>query len=1132
MIGTNSMEDIIMKMKKITYALLAIAFIAAFNSCKEEEEIQTPDEDNWEYFMKQYDENTPHTPGTFIMFRANTYYKNGEVETRTQYSGEEITIGTNKYERIDWIDGDKLQIYCNQSSSGVNNAVYAINEPTIAVNQDDKRQSVAAVTLDSEQGLKWGETNPHVFIGLYPAEETFGENAGEHSYPKVTANADDFRFITCVPKQQPYLVDDIHVDTHVDMRLAGMVAKTTATLEQRGNVSMVYYPIVTTLQFDLQNVSKSDITINEIFIDGPEVAGTYNVTVPGTLQNITSPASEISFDCDPKGQISVVGINKTLVKDSEEKVRVVMFALPIEFTHAKLGIKMTINGQDVTRKVALNEKKTVTVTNDDNTTTTTTVKEDIVFLPTHKYNFTIKIPESTVFEVDPKNYNYDVPGGAAPLNVTSYTYNAAGEKTPVAWTATRYSLDGGETWLPFGPAVLNPDAIGVLPTMLERWDKFSFTDVEGNPKQFVTPVNGTVSYNKPPYRKLKEATPAGDVDLSLVDVSGVPYPGNTLTTVEGKTVTAGNNINTANCYMVHARGTYKFPMVYGNAIKNGATNTIAFNPTIDRSAEEIQDSITYSPYKKTGTDGRWITLPNEPYYSLTDDESREKFFGNTLTDEEKKQLFNVGWGKGWTTDNNPAKNHFLSPFLNHTGQGITDPWLKNNTGVSPTTATLLWQDSKGLIKNVTLDGDYVKFEVTSVMSDLVEGNALIAVTDGTNILWSWHIWITEVTEDQNINSSDSPSGNVYAGQTMAATLIGKKVVENSLPNVTDAKIAAYLGLCDLSVSPREIKIEFVQEGTEATEIVTLKQKGLFDMNAPFYQYGRKDPLKTQKGINGDDRSIFKSLYNITNGDVTTTTFTTTPNRDAVYKCILRPLDQCTNNGLDERYFNLWAARLTRPGRWDAVRADKTKTVYDPCPAGYRVPSLADVAGWAGNNGSDGYHQNTGASVNQIGRVIVGANYGEHPYVVLEIDGESKNVYVPVLQGSQGGTLANTSSSDWWRLGETASWVSTPTFFSCVYPGFTDTDVVPNITYKIYDGKGSDHVRRTEAFYWFYARTKYHGSVRNHWDTGDQASHQIRLGSNAWMNESGGNRNNAVNIFMVKERPTDTCSDEYHQETQN
>lgn len=1083
-------------MKKITLAILAIAFIAAFNSCKEEEEIQTPEEDDWEYFAQQYDKDTPRTPGSFVMFGANTYYNTGVAETRTAYSDAEFTVGESTKERIDWVEGDNIQVFCNQSSAAMD-AVYSIYDHQIGENPV---QSVAPVHLVSAQGLKWGTTDPHIFHGIYPKENTIALNSTvSPQYPKVT-NRDEttngytgtsLKFITCVPAQQPY---------PVDMNLAGMVATTIAPLSDRGNVTMVFYPIVTTLQFDLKNVSKRDITINEIFIDGADVAGKYDVEVKDTDQVL------FDIDEDSQHQASVYGINKTLATGSDETVRVVLFALPMEFTHAKLGIKMTIDGLEVTRKVALNYKEEVTVNGE-----TTIVKKDIVFQPTHKYNFTIEIPESIVFEVTPEEYNYEVAGGTDMITVTSYTYNALGEKTPVAWTATRYSLDGGTTWNTFGPDVLNPDQYDNLPTMLKGWGVFNTVDVPADQRQFVTPVNEVVAYNKPPYEKLRHATPAVDVDLSMRDVNGNPTA----------------TMNTANCYLVHARGTYKFPVVYGNGIKNGAINTIAFNPTMDRSAEEILDSITYSPYKKIGPDGRWITLPNEPYYSLTDAESREKFFSNTLTTEEKKQLFNLGWGKGWTMENNPAKYHFLSPFLNHRGQGITDPWLKNNSGVSPTTATLLWQDSKGLIKNVTLDGDYVKFEVTSVMSDLVEGNALIAVTDGTNILWSWHIWITEVTEDQNIYSSDSPSGNVYAGQTMAATIIGKKVVENSLPNVTDAKIAAYLGLCDLSVSPKEIKIEFVQEGTEATEIVTLKQKGLFDMNAPFYQYGRKDPLKFQKGINGDDRSVFKSLYTITNGDVTTTTFTTDPYRDAVYKCILRPLDQCTNNGLDERYFNLWAARLTRPGRYDAVRADKTKTVYDPCPAGYRVPSLADVAGWAGNNNSDGYNPQSGAAAYRRGRVI-GSNSGK-PYVVLALDGESKNVYVPLLQGCQGGRLASATSSDWWRLTETASWVSTPIFFSCVQSAFDDTEGTTPISYNSYN---NGQVRRTEAFYWFYSRTQYYPKVRDHWATADQASHQIRLATNAWMNESGGNRNNAVNVFMVKERDTDTCVDNYQQETQN
>ena len=1104
MTGTNSMED--KKMKKITFAILAIAFIAAFNSCNGAEEIQTDDEDDWEYFMKQYDKDTPHTPGTFIMFGANTYYNTG-VETRTEYSDEEITVGQGKKERIDWVNGDLIQIYCNQSV-GAENAVYKIYDRH--TDPENEVQSVAPVTLESAQGLKWGTTDPHIFHGIYPKEESISLNPEDPNYqkeyPKVTSNDDNvLKFTSCVPSRQKY---------PEDMTLAGMVATTSAALADKGNVSMVFYPIVTTLQFDLMNLSENrDIYIKEISIvnNTPDIAGTYEVQVDDD--------GTISYALDPHDNVSVYGINTRLRKWTEgtsetDVVRVRLFTLPIEFTNAKLAIKMKVdNGKtdpeewdDVTRRVALNYLPEGA-----------TQKESIVFIPTHKYNFTIKIPESTVFEVTPDLINYDVPGGPAAISVNSYTYNAAGEKVPVAWTATKYSIDGGETWLDFGASVLNPDRCGILPTMLEGWDLFNTVDVPEADRQFVTPVNGTVSYNKPPYRALKENTldsPAVDVDLSKRDVNG----------------NETSLMNTANCYMVHAGGTYKFPIVYGNAIKNGGTNTIAFNPTMDRSPEEIQDSITYSPYKKTGDDGRWITLPNEPYYQLDDATSREKFFGTELTDAEKQQLFNVGWGKGWTVNNNPAKYHFLSPFLNHKGEGITDPWLKNNTGVNPTTATLLWQDAKDLIKNVGIEGDYVTFEVTSVIADLVEGNALIAVTDGSTILWSWHIWVTETTEDQNINSTDAASGGVYEGQTMASTLIGKKVVENSIPNVTDAKIAAYLGLCDLSVSPKEIKIKFVQEGTNAEEIVTLTQKGLFDMNAPFYQYGRKDPLKFQKGINGDDRSVFKSLYNITNGNVTTTTFTTSPLYDAVYKCIQRPLDQCTNNGLDERYFNLWAARLTRPGRYEAIRADKTKTIYDPCPVGYRVPSLADVAGWAGNNNSDGYQPNSGALRYYRGRVIGPST--TQPYVIMAIDGESKNVYVPLLQGCQGGILASPSSYDWWRLYETASWVSTPTNFSCVQSAFEDTDGGTTISYPSYN-KGQ--MRRTEAFYWYYARhttNSYSDRVKARWGTADQSSHQIRLGSNAWMNEAGGNRNNAVNVFMIQERGTDTSLDNYQQETQN
>ena len=50
------------------------------------------------------------------------------------------------------------------------------------------------------------------------------------------------------------------------------------------------------------------------------------------------------------------------------------------------------------------------------------------------------------------------------------------------------------------------------------------------------------------------------IDLSLIDIYG-KYIGTR---------------ETANCYVINARGDYKFPLIYGNAIKDGANNTQAY----------------------------------------------------------------------------------------------------------------------------------------------------------------------------------------------------------------------------------------------------------------------------------------------------------------------------------------------------------------------------------------------------------------------------------------------------------------------------------------------------------------------------------------------------------------------------
>lgn len=120
-------------------------------------------------------------------------------------------------------------------------------------------------------------------------------------------------------------------------------------------------------------------------------------------------------------------------------------------------------------------------------------------------------------------------------------------------------------------------------------------------------------------------------------------------------------MNTANCYVVTHPGYYKFPLVYGNAIKNGATNANAYGS---------------------------------------------------------------------------------STFVNHLDQPIEDPYIYKNSGCTVGSADLVWQDAQYLVTNIELcdDKKYIKFQITK--ENIQQGNAVIAVKDGSDIMWSWHIWVT------------------------------------------------------------------------------------------------------------------------------------------------------------------------------------------------------------------------------------------------------------------------------------------------------------------------------------------------------------------------------------------------------
>ncbi len=64
-------------------------------------------------------------------------------------------------------------------------------------------------------------------------------------------------------------------------------------------------------------------------------------------------------------------------------------------------------------------------------------------------------------------------------------------------------------------------------------------------------------------------------------------------------------------------------------------------------------------------------------------------------------------------------------------------------------AVIFWNDGCGNIKNLKRHGDYLTFEMSG---PLYCGNALIAVCQGNDVVWSYHLWVTMQDAYSMVNS--------------------------------------------------------------------------------------------------------------------------------------------------------------------------------------------------------------------------------------------------------------------------------------------------------------------------------------------------------------------------------------------
>ena len=196
---------------------------------------------------------------------------------------------------------------------------------------------------------------------------------------------------------------------------------------------------------------------------------------------------------------------------------------------AVLEVTMMINGQLKTLKKAINGK-------------TWKQGEKIV------YNLSSsKITQETftLEAVATGTAEYDGTGNIS-YTVKSTKKDGFGNASFVPWTM-EFSTDNGAHWTTNKPDFIN------LTTQENNGDLTA--------KSYTATFNAqekTIGGTSAEILKAREIK--NDLDLSYVDVLG-----NTMT-----------QQSTANCYVIHNPGTYKFPTIYGNAMKNGQKNEKAY----------------------------------------------------------------------------------------------------------------------------------------------------------------------------------------------------------------------------------------------------------------------------------------------------------------------------------------------------------------------------------------------------------------------------------------------------------------------------------------------------------------------------------------------------------------------------
>ena len=514
--------------------------------------------------------------------------------------------------------------------------------------------------------------------------------------------------------------------------------------------------------------------------------------------------------------------------------------------------------------------------------------EDLTWLPGHSYTYTIndtelthkiKILSASTPPTTLTSLTYPVDGDIRTFKVQSYLTNGdESDGFPAPWHPQYYDTSTS-TWkdgLPLGYVLLKengdpilgdellniPGSVEATTYQLEVLERFENSEV-------IT----TLLSNMPN----GYGTTAAPVDLSLYNTRG---------TATGQAWPGGRS--TANCYIINGYGHFKFPLVYGNAIKNGATNAWAY-----REMDENEIFVNY-------------------------------------------------------LDNHIEVPYIIDDVKNDAGtavSGINDVvpiivWQDEKNLVLPNSLKLSEDGGLGFME-FTISEQYLK-----------SGNIILGIreTSGSQrILWSWHIWVSARHFDETVNVSATKTEYGTKSLDFAQWNLGWRVPESMHYSDKNTQIrmkqngsptgSGESGTTTVKQTEGDVTISgsnlYYQHGRKDPMPAAYQEKRgstttNVDMTVEIHKLGYGTGW-TQEG----------SVWNITKtGDVPMGTAIQNPD----FLFAAEAGDWMHPRGHETTKAGRWDPE--KAGNYGTSRANMLKsesafahikTVYDPCPFGFTVP---------------------------------------------------------------------------------------------------------------------------------------------------------------------------------------------------